>query len=136
MNANLELQHHLDALQDVIGRGNAERGFHEEGDGYRRHVANGSSNFDVPLRNYYALKVSLIHTELSEAIEELRAGHAADHVYHSEGGKPEGFMVEIVDAVVRCFDLADEVGVSLGALLLEKLSHNSTRGRLHGGKSF
>lgn len=142
--ADLEIQQTLDAFQEIVGRGNAARGFHEEGDRLRRYThptfkhpePDEWEQAEAALRNYYVAKAALIHTEISEAVEELRAGHAADHVYYSEGGKPEGFMVEIVDAVIRCFDLADEVGVSLGALLLEKLKYNASRGRLHGGKSF
>lgn len=46
--------------------------------------------------------LALIHSELSEALEEYRAGR--DMVwYHND--KPEGIAVELIDAVIRILDL-------------------------------
>lgn len=133
MTPSLELQQHLDALQSTIGEGNAKRGFHDEGDRLRESVEYGSAHHS-DLRNYYMTKLALIHSEATEAVEELRNGRAVDHTYHSEGGKPEGVPSEIADVVIRCFDFADEAGFSLGEIILEKLRFNATRGRMHGGK--
>ena len=133
----------LDDLQALIGSGNAERGFHEQGDRLRLHAEAHSEEFpesryrfaEDNLRNYYITKLALIGTEVSEAIEELRNGHAADEHYYSDGGKPEGLPSELADIVIRSFDLAAEVGFSLGEVIAEKLAYNGRRGRLHGGKA-
>ena len=145
----------LDALQEVIARGNQQRGFHEEGDRLRLSVdTNPSAPAKANLRNYYMTKLALVHTEASEAVEELRNGFEACETYYSGGHrdslapldpsdpidhkgnlrKPEGVPSEIADVVIRCFDFAEEAGFSLGDAIREKLTFNSTRSRLHGGK--
>lgn len=141
-----ELQMHLDALQEIIGQGNASRGFHDEGDHYREQYAK-AAEIDLPdapaaLRNYYMTKIALIVTEAAEALEELRNGHEADKTYYKEvktgggrGLKPEGVPSEIADIVIRAFDFADEAGFSLGEIIIEKLAFNATRGEMHGGKT-
>lgn len=132
-----------DGLQHKIGRGNAERGFHEEGDYLRHQNERYPDSVDAPaaLRNYYMTKLALIHSEATEAVEELRSGHTADETYYPsdtkglsipELYKPEGVPSEIADIVIRCFDFADEAGFSLIDILLEKLRYNDTRNRMHG----
>lgn len=44
----------------------------------------------------------LIHCELSEAIEEERAGRGM--IWTGPDGKPEGIAIELLDAVIRCLD--------------------------------
>lgn len=83
-------------------------------------------------RDHIITKVMLIVSELAEAVEELRDGFAPDETYYSDGGKPEGFAVELADAVIRAYDLAEMVGVDLDSLIEEKVSYNKTRGYKHG----
>lgn len=45
---------------------------------------------------------ALVVSELSEALEEYRAGR--DMVWYGDHGKPEGIAVELVDAVIRLLD--------------------------------
>lgn len=55
----------------------------------------------------------LVITEIAEAVEELRKG-AVQAVYVNEGSsKPEGYEVEIADAVIRLFDLSGGHGADV-----------------------
>lgn len=83
-------------------------------------------------RDHIITKVMLIVSELAEAAEELRDGFAPDETYYSDGGKPEGFAVELADAVIRAYGLAEMLGVDLDSLIEEKFSYNKTRGYKHG----
>lgn len=87
-------------------------------------------------------KIALMHSELSEALEEYRDGrmdlwrrHFSDedgvpHVHE----KPEGFGVELADLVIRVFDLAGRLGLDMGALIELKMEYNRGRPHKHGGR--
>lgn len=76
-------------------------------------------------------KLALIHSELSEALEEVRAGHAPNEVYEADG-KPEGLPIELADAVIRIADLCGYYGIDLDHAVRVKLTYNQRRGRKHG----
>lgn len=76
--------------------------------------------------------LALIHSEISEALEEWRHGHAVDEIYY-DGDKPEGFLVELADAVIRIMDLAEHFGASMEDVVLLKHEYNKTRPYRHGG---
>lgn len=78
-------------------------------------------------------KIALIHAELSEAVEEARKSNYYG-MYLGEGGKPEGFVVELADAVIRTLDLCGALGLDLEAAIVAKHEFNKTRPRRHGGK--
>lgn len=90
---------------------------------------------------WIVMKIMLVVSELSEAVEELRSGHDADYVYRMENGKPEGFPVEIADAMIRLFDLWWTLHSQgwempeLGRLIERKIDYNTKRGARHGGKT-
>lgn len=76
--------------------------------------------------------VALIHSELSEALEELRKGHDPDHVYFGKDGKPEGFPIELADAAIRIMNVLTEIGLDLEDMVRVKSEYNKTREALHG----
>lgn len=83
--------------------------------------------------------LALIHSEVSEALEEFRNGKP--YLYYSEQGggqrpKPEGWGVELIDAVIRILDMirALEPSADIDAVKRAKMSFNATRPHRHGGK--
>ena len=77
-------------------------------------------------------KLLLIITEVAEATEDYRNGNM--DTFLGAGGKPEGFWVEVADAVIRILDLAGAMGVDLEHIIEVKHEYNKTRPRRHGGK--
>lgn len=81
-------------------------------------------------------KLLLIHAEISEATEEYRE-RGAEGIkvdYAREDGKPEGFGVELADAVIRILDLAAALGLDIDMALRMKHEYNKSRPYRHGGK--
>lgn len=92
----------------------------------------------------------LVVSELSEALEEVRSGHAPATVYTKPTvqvprdldprfkdtplppAKPEGFGVELADAVIRIAHLCGALDIDLEARVVEKLTYNATRPYKHG----
>lgn len=78
--------------------------------------------------------ISLCHSELSEALEEYRAGRLPDETYHVDG-KPEGIPSELADVVIRVMDMAGHYGINMESTVIEKMAYNKTRPYRHGGKT-
>ena len=79
-----------------------------------------------------ASRIALIHSELSEALEECT--HGRMEAYLGEHGKPEGFPIEIADAVIRILDLCGSLGIDIDAAVEQKHEYNLKRPNRHGGK--
>lgn len=77
--------------------------------------------------------ISLIHSELSEALEEYRNRHPLGET-RIENGKPEGVPVEMADAIIRILDWAESEDVDMEAVIRMKVGYNKTRPHRHGGK--
>ena len=80
----------------------------------------------------------LIHSEISEAMEGARKGLMDTHLKHKTM-----MEVELADAIIRIFDLAESKNFNLGQTIYEKLEYNRSRAdhkiknRLkEGGKKF
>lgn len=76
--------------------------------------------------------IALMHAELSEALEGLRAGNPpSDHI-------PEfsAMEEEFADVIIRIMDHAAARGYRVGEALEAKLAFNASRARKHGGKAF
>ena len=80
----------------------------------------------------------LIHSEISEAMEGARKDLMDTHLKHKSM-----MEVELADAIIRIFDLAESKNFNLGQTIYEKLEYNRCRAdhkiknRLkEGGKKF
>jgi hypothetical protein len=140
------IMHGLEELQELCGSTAASKGFHDDRPNpCDYHGGRNSEDWKRDLANWQGNKLLLIVSEVVEAHDEIRSGHAADQTYYptqaADPGtngpvqhKPEGVPSEIADAVIRCFDFAYTEGFSLADIIIEKLKYNATRERLHGKK--
>lgn len=67
-------------------------------------------------------KISLIHSEVSEALEEYRKGER------------EEFLTELADVVIRVLSLAGGLTDDFDQVVRDKIEKNKGRSYMHGGK--
>lgn len=78
-------------------------------------------------------QLALMHSELSEALEEHRKGLEPNYTYYRQSdGKPEGFGVELADLLIRVFDTCHAYEIDLERLVQEKMKFNESRPFMHG----
>lgn len=73
-------------------------------------------------QNLVPVKISLIHSEISEGLEGYRKNKMDDHLPHRKN-----LEVELADAVIRIFDLAGALRFDLGTAIAEKMTYNAQR---------
>ena len=82
-------------------------------------------------------KLMLVVSELAEACEAVRVpGFQSIGLRKAwaENEKPEGFHIELADAVIRIFDLCGAMGIDLEQAIRDKALYNDTRPQRHGNK--
>jgi len=135
----------MSTISDLQARAyqqSADKGFHDD---------EPTQGRELSMLN--AERIALMHSELSEALEELRKGKGPNETWYAvtprrtrawrwlTGApkplpKPEDVPSELADVVIRVLDFCGATDIDLEAMILEKLDYNATRGHKHGGKAF
>jgi NTP pyrophosphatase (non-canonical NTP hydrolase) len=81
--------------------------------------------------------IALMHSELSEALEDIRDGNWTMR-YVLEGAKmhkPVGVPSELADILIRVVGFARKHNIDLADAVVRKMLYNETRPYKHGGKA-
>jgi len=77
-----------------------------------------------------AMKIALMHSELSEALEALRNGNPKDN-HIPDFSRLEA---EFADTIIRIMHMGHTFNLNIGAAIIAKLDYNKTRSFKHGNK--
>ncbi len=84
-------------------------------------------------------EIALIHSELSEALEDIRVGQPMTETYYENVVgpgplKPCGVPTEMADALIRILDFCGKRGIDIEKAVEEKMRFNESRPYKHRKK--
>jgi len=116
----------LNGLRDLCFRIAVSKGWHD------KHHKDDPQTFPTLL--------CLVHSEVSEALEDYRNGAHPSAVMLSSlpagvfRAKPTGIPSELADIIIRVMDICGLYGIDIDKAVKEKLQYNESRPYRHGGK--
>jgi len=121
----------LKQLQQEIHENSNVKGFWSDHDKLQK-LADDAGMGDVARHCIECTKIALHHSELTEAMDGIRAGNTQDDKI------PEFLSVEaeLADCVIRIMDHAEKYGYRLADAIITKVKFNESRSYRHGGKRF
>ncbi len=122
------LEGSINRLCSQIGTINIEKGFRQD-IALINALTDNLEVCEYLMNNIIATKLMLIVSEASEALDSLRKV-GSNKTILGEGN----FIEELADIMIRVMDLADIVGLDLGAAVVDKIEINSSRPHKHGKK--
>lgn len=98
-------------------------------------IARSKGWWENPDKNVGEL-LALVHSEISEALEVYRdyGIEGLTKTWLESDGKPEGFTIELADAVIRIADICGGFNLNLEEAIETKMSFNESRPYRHGAK--
>lgn len=85
--------------------------------------------------------LALIHSEVSEALEDVRKGETQLRYFCAFADadiahrKPIGLPSELADIIIRTLDMCGALGIDIEEAVRVKHAYNETRSHRHGGKA-
>lgn len=72
-------------------------------------------------------KIALIQSEFDEAFEAWTEAGESPFFFRENDPKPEGWGIELIDALIRIFDLAGALNINLALLLHQRMANKLTK---------